>query len=155
MKMSLVIEGLRSDVAAVGELGDETVAEVADRIAAIVARSAPSRILDLLTEMAAEVSAELPEGRVEIRLVGDDVEFAYIHQHTHAHAPEPEAEPSARITLRLSEHLKSRVEERAGAEGLSVNSWILRTLERGTSASSASGGSSGRGGSRLRGYGTS
>ena len=31
MKMSLVVEGLRADVAAVGELGDETVAEVERR----------------------------------------------------------------------------------------------------------------------------
>jgi hypothetical protein len=150
MKMSLVIEGLRSDVAAVGELGDETVAEVADRIAAILARSASSRILDLLTDVAAEVSAELPEGHVEIRLVGDEVEFAYVDEG--AYVPEPEAEQSARITLRLSEHLKSRVEESAVREGQSVNSWILRTLERGTTAPRAR---TSHGGSRLRGYGTS
>jgi hypothetical protein len=150
MKMSLAIEGLRSDVAAVGELGDETVAEVADRIAAILARSAPSRILDLLSDVAAEVSAELPEGRIEIRLVGDDVEFAYVDERSHA--PEPEAELSSRITLRLSDQLKARVEESAGSEGLSVNSWILRILDRGTSVSKVR---SGRGSSRLRGYGTS
>jgi hypothetical protein len=150
MKMSLAIEGLRSDVVAVGELGDETVAEVADRIAAVLARSASSRILDLLSEAAAEVSGELPEGRVEIRLIGDDVEFVYVDER--ASAPEPEAELSARVTLRLSDQLKARVEESAGREGLSVNSWILRTLERGTSTSKVS---SGRGGTRLRGYGTS
>ena len=150
MKMSLAIEGLRSDVAAVGELGDETVAEVADRIVAILARSAPSRILDLLSAVAAEVSAELPEGRVEIHLVGDEVEFAYVDER--ARAPEPEAELSSRITLRLSDQLKARVEDSAVREGLSVNSWILRTLERGTSLSQVR---SGRGGSRLRGYGTS
>jgi hypothetical protein len=150
MKMSLAIEGLRSDVAAVGELGDETVAEVADRIAAILARSAPSRILDLLSDVAAEVSAELPEGRVEIRLVGDDVQFAYVDER--ACTPEPEAELSSRITLRLSDQLKARVEDSAVRDGLSVNSWILRTLERGTSLSQVR---SGRGGSRLHGYGTS
>jgi predicted DNA binding CopG/RHH family protein len=150
MKMSLMIEGLRSDVAAVGELGDETVAEVAERIAAILARSASSRILDLLSDVAAEVSAELPEGHVEIRLVGDDVQFAYIDER--APTQEPEAELSARITLRLSESLKTRVEEGAGRAGLSVNSFVLRTLERGTSTAPAR---SGRGGSRLRGYGTS
>ncbi len=152
MKMSLVVEGLRSDVVAVGELGDETVAEVADRIAAILARSATSRILDLLTDVAAEVSAELPEGHVEIRLVGDEVEFAYVDESPYVLEPEPEAEPSARITLRLSEQLKSRVEERAVREGQSVNSWILRTLERGTTAPKAR---TSRGGSRLRGFGTS
>jgi hypothetical protein len=150
MKMSLAIEGLRSDVVAVAELGDETVAEVADRILAILSRSASSRILDLLAEAAAELSAELPEGRVEIRLVGDDVEFAYVDER--ARTSEPEAELSARVTLRLSDQLKARVEESAGRDGLSVNSWILRTLERGTSTVSIR---SGRGGSRLRGYGTS
>jgi predicted HicB family RNase H-like nuclease len=151
MKMSLVVEGLRSDVIAVGELGDETVAEVAERIAAVVGRSASSRILDLLSDVAAEVSAELPQGHVEIRLVGDDVLFAYVDERESA--PEPEAELSARITLRLSEPLKARVEEGAGREGLSVNSFILRTLERGTTSTAKTRG--GRGGSRLRGYGTS
>ncbi len=150
MKMSLVVEGLRSDVAAVGELGDETVAEVAERIAAILACSASSRILDLLTDVVAEVSAELPEGHIEIRLVGDDVQFAYIDG-SH-YVPEPEAEQSARITLRLSEQLKSKVEESAVREGQSVNSWILRTLERGTTAPKAR---TSHVGSRLRGYGTS
>jgi hypothetical protein len=54
--------------------------------------------------------------------------------------------------LRLSDQLKARVEESAGRDGLSVNSWILRTLERGTSTSKVR---TVRGGSRLRGYGMS
>jgi hypothetical protein len=116
----------------------------------VLARSASSRILDLLSEAAAEVSGELPEGRVEIRLVGDEVEFVYVDER--AATPEPEAELSARVTLRLSDQLKARVEESAGRDGLSVNSWILRTLERGTSTSKVR---SSRAGSRLRGYGTS
>ena len=152
MKMSQAIEGFRSDVSAVGELGDETVAEVADRIAAMLSRSASSRILDLLSEAAVELSAELPEGRVEIRLVGDDVEFVYVDERVPA--PEPEAELNARVTLRLSDQLKARVEESAGRDGLSVNSWILRTLERGTSTSTSKVRTV-RGGSRLRGYGMS
>jgi hypothetical protein len=150
MKMSQAIEGFRSDVSAVGELGDETVAEVADRIAAMLVRSASSRILDLLSEAASELSAELPEGRVEIRLVGDDLEFVYVDER--APTQEPEAELTARVTLRLSDQLKARVEESAGRDGLSVNSWILRTLERGTSTSKVR---TVRGGSRLRGYGMS
>ena len=133
MKMSLVVDGLLSDVTAVGELGDDTVAEVAERIAAVVARSLPSRILDLLSEVAGELLGELPEGRVDIRLVGDDVEFAYVDDDPAT--PESDAELTARITLRLSDQLKARVEESASRQGLSVNGWILRTLERGTSAS--------------------
>jgi hypothetical protein len=150
MKMSWAVEGLRSDVVAVGELGDEAVAEAAERIAAVLTRSASSRILELLSEVAAELSAELPEGRVEIRLVGDDVEFAYVNEHPAP--PEDEGDPSSRITLRLSEHLKVKVEASASSEGLSVNGWILRVLERATSSSKNR---SGRPGSRLHGYGTS
>jgi hypothetical protein len=150
MKMSLVIEGFRSDVEAVGELGDEVVSEVADRIASVVSRSASSRILDLLSDVAAELSAELPEGRVEIRLVGDDVEFAYVDERPAA--SEGDAGLSSRITLRLSDQLKARVEESASSQGVSVNGWILRTLERGTSSSE---GRSARAGKRLHGYATS
>jgi hypothetical protein len=150
MKMSLVVEGLRSDALAVGDLGDDVVAEVAERIAAVLARTASSRILDLLSDVAAELSAELPEGRIEIHLVGDDVELAYVDEGPRA--AESDAELSARITLRLPDDLKARVEESAARDGVSVNGWVLRALERGTSTSKAR---SGRAGSRLRGYGTS
>lgn len=162
MKMSLVVDGLRSDVISVGELGDDTVAEVADRIAELLGRSIPSRILDLLSEVAAELSAELPEGRVEIRVAGDDVELAYVED-----APFRAAGPdgagdgdgagdrdrdmSARITLRLSESLKTRVEEGATREGISVNAFIVRTLEHGASGEHKR---KNYAGNRLRGYGT-
>jgi hypothetical protein len=149
MKMSLAVEALLTDVMAVGELGDELVSEVVERIAAVLERSVPSRILDLLSEVVAELSAELPDGRVEIRLAGDDVEFAYADEDLDV--PETDAELSARITLRLSDQLKARVEESASRAGVSVNSWVLRTLERGTSTSNQR---NGRPGSRLRGYGT-
>ena len=33
-----------------------------------------------------------------------------------------------RITLRLPEQLKGRIEEAAGRDGLSVNSWLVRTV---------------------------
>ncbi len=154
--MSLMVQGLLSDVASVGELGDDTVAEVAERIASVLGRSVPGRVLDLLSDVAAEVSAELPDGRVEIRLAGDDVDLAYVED---TPAPvggaggEGDGDMSARITLRLGEGLKGRVEERAAQEGVSVNTFIVRTLERGTSAQRGRSWSAGRGGNRLHGYG--
>ncbi len=154
--MSLVVEGLRSDVISVGELGDDTVAEVAERIAELLGRSVPGRILDLLSDVAAELSAELPEGRVEIRVAGDDVDLTYVEEEHVASGDYADdgtsgGDPSARITLRLGEGLKNRVEEGAAREGVSVNSYIVRTLERGASAQRIK---SGRGGNRLRGYGS-
>lgn len=41
-------------------------------------------------------------------------------------APEGEEGATARINFRLGEHLKSRIEEAAGAAGLSANSWLVR-----------------------------
>jgi hypothetical protein len=139
MKMSLMVDGLLSDVTAVGELGDAQVAEAAERIAAVLARSLPSRILDLL-----------PQGHVDIHVGGDDVELVYVDDDPVT--PESDGELNARITLRLSDQLKARVEESASRQGLSVNGWVLRTLERGASVSTHS---HGRAGSRLRGYGNS
>jgi len=150
MKMSLVVDGLRSDVVAVGDLGDDAVAEVAERIASVLGRSVPGRVLDLLSDAAAELSAALPEGRVEIRVAGDDVDLAYVADE-HAPAGESDGDLSARISLRLGEGLKSRLEERATAEGISVNAFIVRTLERGTSAQRSRRAGVGN---RLRGYGT-
>jgi hypothetical protein len=154
MKMSMVVDGLRTDVISVGELGDDTVAEVAERIADLLGRSVPARILDLLSEVAAELSAELPEGRIEIRVAGDDVDLAYVEDAPRAAADSDEVadrDQSARISLRLGESLKARLEEGAAREGISVNAYIVRTLERG-----ASGGQkrNSYAGNRLRGFGT-
>jgi hypothetical protein len=160
MKMSLVVDGLRSDVISVGELGDDTVAEVADRIAEVLGRSIPSRILDLLSEVAAEMSAELPDGRVEIRVAGDDVDLAYVEDAPAGAAGfegdgegdrDRDRDMSARITLRLSESLKARVEHGAARDGISVNAFIVRTLERTASGEYRR---KSYGGNRLRGYGT-
>lgn len=153
MKMSSVVDGLRSDVIAVGELGDEIVAEVAERIADVLARSVPGRVLDLLSDAAAELSALLPEGRVDVRVAGDDVDLAFVEEEpSPAAAPAGEGdEQSARISLRLSDALKGRLEEGAADAGVSVNTFIVRALERGTSGNK---GKSGRYGNRLRGYGT-
>ncbi len=149
MKMSLVVDGLRSDVVAVGELGDDTVAEVAERIADVLGRSVPGRILDLLSDAAAELTATLPDGHVDIRVAGDDVDFTYVEDEP---GPTGEGdEQSARISLRLGEGLKARLEAGAAAEGVSVNTFIVHLLERGTSGHRSR---SGRVGNRLRGYGT-
>jgi hypothetical protein len=152
MKMSQVVDGLRSDVVAVGELGDDTVAEVAERIADVLGRSVPGRVLDLLSDAAAELTATLSDGRVDVRVAGDDVEMTYVED-----VPGPSAAPTsdgdaqlARISLRLGEGLKARLEAGAAAEGVSVNTFIVHMLERGTSNSR----SRSRVGNRLHGYGT-
>jgi len=149
--MSLAVEGLRSDVIAIGDLGDDAVAELAERIATALSRSAPARILEILSEAATELSGELPAGRIELRVAGDDVQLAYVEDE-HVPQGEDEGDLSARITLRLAEGLKSRVEDFAARQAVSVNTYIIRALERSTSSDRR--GRGGRSGNRLRGYGS-
>jgi predicted HicB family RNase H-like nuclease len=91
----------------------------------------------------------LPEGHVEVRLTGDDVDLVYCSEEA-APAVEADGELSARISLRLSEGLKSRVDDDAARQGLSVNAYIVRALERGTTARPRKS----LGGTRIRGYGS-
>ena len=148
MKMSLVVDGLRSDVVAVGELGDEVVGQVAERIADVLGRSVPGRILDVLSDASAELTSTLPGGRVDVRVAGDDVDLTYVEDEP---GPTEEYdEQSARISLRLGEGLKARLEAGAAAEGVSVNTFIVHVLERHSNNRSRSN----RVGHRLHGYGT-
>jgi len=59
----------------------------------------------------------------------------------------------ARISLRLPEGLKSAVEAAASREGVSVNTWLVRSLAR--LVSSGAGGGRRGPGNRLTGFGRS
>ena len=78
MKMSLVVDGLRSDVVASGSSATTRWPRWPSASPTCSAAPCPARILDLLSDVAAELSAELPDGRVEIRVAGDDVDLAYV-----------------------------------------------------------------------------
>ena len=73
---------------------------MADRIAALLGRSMPARILELLSDVSAEISAELPEGHLEIRVAGDDVDLAYVEDAPRRRATATNA--TATVTCRLA-----------------------------------------------------
>ncbi len=45
-----------------------------------------------------------------------------------ATAPDPDDGGTSRITLRLPEHLKPRIDDAASRSGLSVNAWLVRVI---------------------------
>lgn len=103
-------------------------------------------LLDVLSQAASEITRDLAPGSVEVRLRGRHPDFvvtspkvdelfdAVLASEAHAassagrgSAGEDDGEGgTARLTLRLPEHLKARVEEAARRDGLSVNSWLVR-----------------------------
>ena len=150
MQMAPHIEALQSDLAEIAALGDEATAQAAQRLSLALRSSVGLRMLDALTEAALELSAQIPTGHVEVRLAGQDPTLVFVAEQE-AEPPAAEDDQSARITLRLPESLKARLDAAAAREGVSVNTWLVRALSRAVSSPRPSI----RVGNRLTGFGRS
>jgi hypothetical protein len=131
MQTAKFVEKLERDLMSVAALGGDAVAEAAERLAEALRSSAAMRLVETLGEAALEISAQLPAGHVEVRLAGPDPELVYVGAEP-AEAPAVHAEVglTARITLRLPESLKRELEAAAAREGISLNTWLVRALQR-------------------------
>jgi len=147
MQLQRFVDALKADLTAVAELGDEATADAAGRLVVTLQASVGLRLLDALSEAALELNEKLPSGHVEVRLAGPDPELVYVSDEPEAPAPAGDEAFTARITLRLPEALKAAVEVAASREGVSVNTWIVRSLSRTSTAGPAA-----QSGNRLTGY---
>ena len=143
------VQALRDDLARVAAVGDESTARAAELLALALESSFARRIQEAVAEAALELSAQLERGRIEVRIAGGDPELVFVSEGD----PEQPADSAldARITLRLPEELKRKVEDAASRAGISVNAWIVRALVRESGAPRQTGGSR----NRLTGYGRS
>lgn len=119
------------------DAGGDDARAVAQRLTGPLESSARLMLLDALSRATDEISHELAPGSVDLRLRGLDPEFVVTLT---AEAPLTAAEPpvtserdheaagTSRMTLRLPEHLKTRVETAASQEGASVNTWLVRAV---------------------------
>jgi hypothetical protein len=131
MQLEAHIQAIQQDLATTANLGDEATAQAARRLSEALASTLHLRLLDLLGEAAAEIGSQLSTGRVEVRLAGRDPELVVVIEEA------PEAvqlvageELKGRISLRLPETLKAAIESAAEQEGISTNTWLVRTLAR-------------------------
>jgi hypothetical protein len=147
MQLQRYIDALKADLTAVAELGDESTAEAAGRLVLTLQASVGLRLLDALSEAALELNDKLPGGHVEVRLTGQDPELVFVGEEPEAPTTAADEAYTARITLRLPEALKGAIEVAAAAEGVSVNTWIVRALSRGSSGTTQQ-----QSGNRLTGY---
>jgi predicted HicB family RNase H-like nuclease len=133
MRLSQFVDALRSDLTAVAAVGDDATAEAAQKLAVALEGSVGLRLVDAFASAALELTAQLPSGRVEVRLAGRDPELVFIEDEeaptTEGFEPEGDGE-TARITLRLPVPLKDRIESAAAQEGVSVNAWLVRRLRQ-------------------------
>jgi len=150
MQTAQFIEALQADLRELAQLGGDELVQAAHRLEGAVKQSATLRLIDALTQVALEVSSQLPNGHLDVRLSGQDPELVYVEEE----GEEPQAQAAedglaARVTLRLPDSLKVALEKAAEAEGVSLNTWLVRVLQR---SISSGGGRAIRSGKRITGY---
>jgi hypothetical protein len=141
MDLNPYVDDLRRQLDVAAAAGGEDARLVAERLVAPLESATRLVLLDVLSAAAAQITTELAPGSVDVRLRGRDPEFvvtapateqSFTEQDNAAAATPPppvdaEEGSTSRLTLRLSEQLKQQIEAAASREGLSVNSWLVRT----------------------------
>jgi hypothetical protein len=140
MDITPYIERLRHDLLAAAEAAAPEVRAAAERLTYAVDPSARLALMEAISQAAAEITAELPSGGVDVRLNGRDLEF--VVQMTPqpmaaAPAPSPEEDDEedgtiARFSLRIPESLKTKAEEAAERSGNSLNTWLVNVIRAAT-----------------------
>jgi HicB family len=151
MQIDGYVQALREDLARIAAVGDESTARAADLLSVALESAVGRRLLEALGEAALELNSQLDSGRVEVRFAGSDPELVYIPDEEAAPAEPADEAFTARITLRLPESLKTRLDSAAALHGMSVNTWLVQVLVRTLEPRTPSGGSR----RRLTGYGRS
>jgi hypothetical protein len=152
MNLTKYIEDLRRELAVAAEAGGEDARELADRLTAPLESATRLVLLEALSAAANEITRELAPGSVDVRLRGRDPEFVVTSPSSNqlfedvadggmstghgappqppssAELPKEDESGTARITLRLPELTKIRVDEAASRDGLSVNAWLARAV---------------------------
>src|ERR671919_615600 len=112
MRITPYIEAVRDDLLAVASVGQREGEELIGRLASALESSLRLRLLEAVTEAAQELSVHINSGHVEVRLAGSDPTLAFVEEVAEPAAPVGD-DLSARITLRLPESLKSRLDAAA------------------------------------------
>lgn len=133
MELGQYVTDLQRQLAGAAESGSEETRAVAERLAAALDAATRLVLLDALSAAAGEITRDLAPGSVDLRLRGREIEFVVTQP-----AVEPEGDDvpvsdlddasTSRTTLRLPDALKARVDDAAAADGLSVNTWLVRAV---------------------------
>jgi hypothetical protein len=143
MDITPYVDTLRRDLVAAAEAGSDDLKQAAERLAYALDPSARLALMEAISHAAAEITAELPEGSVDVRLVGRELDFVVeVAPRSEIPAPPPPPAPPAapeeddgdlaRITLRIPEAVKARAEEKAAAAGQSLNTWMVGLVRSAT-----------------------
>jgi hypothetical protein len=149
MELTPYVERLRHDLSAATAAGSPETQDAAERLLLALEPAFRLTLMETLAQAAAEITAEMPAGVVEVFLRGREPEFAVDIPSAPAPVSEPTAElpvddepqgdedeAIARVSLRIPEGVKNRAEDLAARSGQSLNSWIVSALRAATARGS-------------------
>jgi hypothetical protein len=135
MDLTPYIASLREDLATAASAGDESTQRTAAVLGAALEPAARLAIMNALSDLAAEVTASLDDHVVDVRLVGREVQVVVTgtappRESAPEDVPPPQNETGdmSRMTLRLFEQLKSKAEQAAAAQGVSLNTFVQQAV---------------------------
>jgi hypothetical protein len=142
MDLTPYIDSVRHGVTNAAALADETTQQVAQRLGTAIESSTRLALIQSLSDAAQTISAELAPASVEVRMSGQDPDFVVSvppssaeptmllppEDEPVADEPELDEEPLARISLRLPNSVKLKVDEMADQDGISTNAWLIRAV---------------------------
>src|SRR4051794_26316071 len=142
MDITPYVDSLRRDLLAAAEAAGPEAHAAAERLTFALDPSARLALMEAISQAAAEITAEMPMGSVDVRLSGRELDFV-VDAAPPAAAPPPSAPPPpspedaeeggmARITLRLPESVKAKAEEFAARSGHSLNTWLVNIVRTAT-----------------------
>jgi hypothetical protein len=142
MDITPYVEGLRRDLLAAADAAGPEARAATERLAYALDPAARLALMEAISQAAAEITAELPDGGVDVRLNGRELEFAVHAPPEGPPAPPPPPPPGvdeveddgsvARITLRIPESVKTKAEELANRSGHSLNTWLVNVVRGAT-----------------------
>lgn len=135
MELGPYVSDLRRQLVHGAQNGTDETRAAAERLVAGLDSAVRLVLLDVLSAAAGEITRDLAPGSVDLRLRGREVEFVVVAPVGDGDGDDVPAatvdldDPStSRTTLRLPDALKARVDEAAAADGLSVNTWLVRAV---------------------------
>jgi len=163
MHLDDFVQPVTAQLTAAAALGDDRTQQVAAALATTADAAVRLAVIQAVSAAAAETTLALQHTAPGAPTVTVQVDGDELNVHVAAGPAEPltatptdEGDASARISLRLTESLKSELEQAAAGDGLSVNSWLIRAatsaLANRRSGWTAPDLSGGRGAHRISGW---
>src|SRR5687768_6878928 len=128
---------IEAAIAAQLQLADPAVADTAAIFLTAFTPAMRQGLVRAVEQAAAEVSAQLGDRHVDVRLVDGEPELGVANAESTNGPPPFDDEMEARITLRLPTQLKAFIEDAASTSGESINGWVVDALRSRTKRASS------------------